>query len=152
VSSLKTRILVDTTYLLPVLGVEVKGVRRALERISELYERNRVELYYSPFSILEALGKISKTRYDPLRVEKGLIAITESGVFNPALPSVEACLRALELRARGFRDLIDLLLYSTARELGIKFLTRDVELIDFLHEQGESLECIMAEDELESLA
>ena len=78
-SSLKTRILVDTTYLLPVLGVEVKGVRRALERIRELYERNRVELYYSPFSILEALGKISKTRYDPLRVEGGLIAIIEWG-------------------------------------------------------------------------
>lgn len=95
-----------------------------------------------------ALGKISRTEYDPKRVEDGLTSIFELGVFSPALPTVRAYLRALKFRAKGFKDLIDMLLYFTARERGLKFLTRDGELLEFLEKSGEELECVVLEEEL----
>ncbi len=57
-------------------------------------------------------------------------------------------MKALELRGRGFKDLIDLLLYATSLTQDIKFLTRDDTLIDFLRNQGEGLENIMHEEDL----
>ena len=73
-SSSKTRILLDTTYILPVLGVRVKGIEDVIAKLRTLYLKGEVELYYSPYSLFEALGKISETS-----VEEGLLSIRESG-------------------------------------------------------------------------
>ena len=45
------RILLDTSFLLPSMGVEVTGASEVLKKLKE--EEN--ELYYSNFSLLESL-------------------------------------------------------------------------------------------------
>ena len=151
-SSSPLEILLDTTYLLPVLGIEISEVRDVLRALEVLYERNEVVLFYSPFSLLEALGKISKMPHDIDRVRSGLSAIVESGVFRIALPSLDGYVEALIGRVRGFRDLIDLLLYVTARDNAIRFLTRDEELIEFVEGAGGEVEVFLSEKELKLMS
>ncbi|MEZ0248994.1 MAG: PIN domain-containing protein [Thermoproteus sp.] len=137
------RILLDTTYLLPILGVKVPEVTPALRA---LRGRGDLELYYSPFSLLEALGKIVKGRYDPRSLEAGLTSIAAR--FGEVTPSPSGYLKAAELRQRGHRDLIDLLLYATARDRGLRLLTRDLDLLGFLRKAGEDLDVVVTEEEL----
>jgi len=144
-------ILLDTTYLLPILGVDVLGVEKVLRVLKELYEQDRVILFYSPFSLLEAIGRIAKMPHEADRVKKGLSAIIESGFFKIALPSLDGYLGALINRVKGFRDLIDLLLYMTARDNGIRFLTKDEELIEFVRSVGEDTNVFLGEEELETM-
>ena len=134
-SSSKTRILLDTTYILPVLGVRVKGIEDVIAKLRTLYLKGEVELYYSPYSLFEALGRISETS-----VEEGLLSIREPGTF------IEGYLRALRLKSEGFGDLIDLILYSTALTKGLRFLTRDKKLIKFIEDSGEDV--FLSEEEL----
>ncbi|MEM2122405.1 MAG: PIN domain-containing protein [Candidatus Bathyarchaeia archaeon] len=142
----KIKLLLDSTYLLPIIGVEVEGVEKALKTLKRLREEGKAEYYYTPFNILEILGKLSKVKYSRERVSMGLHAITEE--FKFVYQTAEGCLKALNLRSLGHRDLIDLLLYATALERGIKLLTRDRSLVGFLEEKGEATESILREDEL----
>ena len=51
--------------------------------------------------------------------------------------SFRCYLKALELKRKGFKDLIDLILYTTSLFTGIMFLTRDELLIRFLEDNDE---------------
>ena len=134
----RARILLDTSFLLPVLGYETsKRVMRALPLLT------RYELYYSELSLLEALWKISKLlaglgldeRREALaRIREGLDAIAMGMERAEAGPG--ALLRALEMRLLGHRDMVDNILYATAMEQGLLFLTIDDELISFLERHG----------------
>jgi len=142
-SSAKLRLLLDTTYILPILGVEVEGVEGALEALRRLKRRKQVEIYYSCYSILEATWKLARLGYDASVVETGLSLVVEE--FGLLHPTPEGYLKALELRRRGFRDLIDLMLYATALSNGALFLTRDVQLLRFLAEEGEDVSIVLFE-------
>ena len=48
---------------------------------------------------------------------------------------------------RVFRDLIDLLLYTSSRSRGLMFLTRDKVLIEFLRGIGEPIDNILYEED-----
>jgi len=52
------------------------------------------------------------------------------------------------LRGKGFKDIIDLLLYTTSLTRNLLFLTRDTALIDFLKDLGEETRNILYEEEL----
>ncbi len=133
--SARFRILLDSTYILPIVGVEVEGIEEALVVLKKLRRKRRAEFYYTPFNILEVLGKIARVEYDRDVVATGLSIIEEE--FKQAYPTVEGYVKALNLKKRGFRDLIDLLLYTTSLTRGLLFLTRDDELIEFLEKEGE---------------
>jgi len=47
-------------------------------------------------------------------------------------PTTRGYVKALELRRKGFGDLIDLLLYATSKTRGLLLLTRDAALVEFL--------------------
>jgi hypothetical protein len=143
-SSSKAGILIDTSYLLPILGVEVVGVTKVLEILKRILLSGEIDIYYSPFSLFEALGEVSRLNYDPEIVEQGLIAILEE--FKVSLPNTQAYMKALELKKKGFRDLIDLLLYTSALANKLRFLTRDRELIEFLEKHEEDTTSILPED------
>ncbi len=145
-SNKKLRILLDSTYLLPILGVDVEEIEKTLVVLKNLKVKQEAKYYYSPYSLLEILGKISRTKYDRDRLRLGLVALQEN--FESALPTIDGYIKALEYRARGFKDLIDLLLYFTAQSNNILFLTRDEELVEFLSIQNEDLSIILLENEL----
>ena len=69
-------------------------------------------------------------KYDEKRVHLGLISIGET--FELIYPTIEGYIKALKLRSKGYKDLIDLLLYTTSMSRRLLFLTRDYELLEFL--------------------
>ncbi len=148
-SERRLRILLDSTYLLPMLGVDVNDIRDVIVGLKRLYDEGKATYYYSPYSLLEILGKISKSTYNEHRLKLGLTAIEEK--FTKILPTINGYIKALKLKTRGFRDLIDLLLYTTAETNSILFLTRDKELVDFLLEQGENTSIILLEEQVHEI-
>jgi len=142
-SSRKLKLLLDSTYLLPIVGVEVEGIEEALIFLKRLRDEGKAEYYYTPFNLFEIIGKLSRLNYDVNRVTIGLTAIEEE--FKLIQPTRQAYLKALTLRAKGYRDLIDLLLYTTSQTSDIIFLTRDYTLIKFLKENHEDISKILDE-------
>jgi len=140
------KILLDTTYLLPIVGVDVVGVEQALRVLKKLRDRGVAEYYYTQYNIFEILGKLGRIRYDVERVTIGLLAIEEG--FKQVEPSLKGWLKALELRSKGYKDLIDLLLYATSLTHNLIFLTRDKQLIEFLKKNNENVDLVMYEEEL----
>jgi predicted nucleic acid-binding protein len=129
------RILLDTSFLLPIVGVRVREVESTLHRLWNLYRNGRVELYYTDLNLLEIAWRLNKLNYDPSIVEIGLRSIERSMVKAETRPLL--LLKALELKRRGFRDVIDLVLYLTAKDNNLPFLTLDEALIKFLESVGE---------------
>jgi len=134
--------LVDTSFLLPAMGVEVEQeVIRAIEHFRE------VEVCYIEACMLEALWKI--LRIVPpekiKRVEEGINAII--GTYRLINPPPEAYINACRLYHHGHKDYIDNLLYATSRELGIPLLTIDRAFIKFLKEKGFSTDNVITPNE-----
>lgn len=125
--SSRLEILVDTTFLLPALGV---GVEEEAEEVIPLFRRFRV--YYLEAGILEAIWKILKIA-DPetlKRVKIGIQAIRET--YQIVSPPAEAYIEAAKIYELGHKDYIDALYYATARTSKLKLLTIDNEFIEFL--------------------
>ena len=137
------KLLLDSTYLLPIVGVDVEGVEDTLILLKKLRDEKKAEYYYTPFNLFEIIGKLSRISYDHDRVAIGLTTIEEE--FKQIHPTHQGYMKALALRAKGYRDLIDLLLYTTSQTSNITLLTRDHTLINFLKENHEDTSKIMHE-------
>lgn len=121
------RILLDTSFLLPFLGIDVgEPVTKTLQKL------RGYELYYSELSLLEALWKIVKVvNIDKMSIVlEGLALIRRDLKLAPI--DERATKIALELYRLGHRDLIDNLLYGITLSQNLKLLTIDEELISFV--------------------
>jgi len=106
------KVLLDTTFMLPIVGVSVKGIAsEVLNKLWQLRRSGEVELFYTEFNLLEILWVLSKLNYELPIVERGLKSIEKNMVKTQ--PKYSSLLKALELRKKGFHDVIDLLLYLT---------------------------------------
>ena len=144
-SSAESKIVLDSTYILPILGIEVEDIEEALIILRKLSRNRETTFYYTEYNIIEILGKISKVDYDSNTVDRGLSLVQDE--FKLIYPAIEGYIKALELKKKGFKDLIDLLLYTTSTTRNLIFLTRDDKLINFLERQGEDTGNIIYEDE-----
>jgi predicted nucleic acid-binding protein len=127
VSRKNSRILLDTSFILPFLGIDVGEVIAGV-----LHRLRDYELYYSELSLLEALWKIVKVvSFDKLDIVlEGLTLIRRD--LRLAQVNEKAVKTALELYRLGHRDLIDNLLYGISLSQNLKFLTIDRELVSFV--------------------
>jgi predicted nucleic acid-binding protein len=127
VSRKNLQILLDTSFLLPFLGIDVGEVIAGV-----LHKLRDYELYYSELSLLEALWKIVKVvSFDKLDIVlEGLTLIRRD--LRLAQVDEKAVRAALELYKLGHRDLIDNLLYGISLSQNLKFLTIDRELVSFV--------------------
>jgi len=132
--------LLDTSLLLPTLGIGVEDSERLLKKL------NGYELYYSEASILECLWiAVSLKRKGEFRddiYESGMQSIFEG--YKKAEINADISLKALELYEMGHKDLIDCILYSTALHYNMKLVTLDRDLKRFVREKG--LEYIFFEE------
>ena len=136
------KVLLDTSFLLPIVGVRVAEISDStLRKLWDLYRSGEVELYYTDFNLIEVTWKLSKLSYDSFVVETGLRSIERN--MLKAQPKPLSVLKALELRRKGFRDMIDLLLYRTAKDNELNFLTCDTTLIKFLESVGEDTSMVI---------
>jgi len=67
-------------------------------------------------------------------VETGLKSIERS--YKRVVEDAEVFLDALKLRRAGHTDFIDCLLYAISRRKGLKFLSFDAELKEFVRKKG----------------
>jgi predicted nucleic-acid-binding protein len=121
------KVLIDTSFLLPALGVEVeKEVTEAIKNFQN------AEVFYLEESLLEAMWKVLRVvAPEELKiVEEGLNAIRNT--YKVLLPRSSSYARAYTLYRKGHRDLIDNLLYAVSIDEKIFFLTIDRTFIRFL--------------------
>ena len=125
------RLLIDTSFLLPALGIEIEEYGM---KVIPLFRM--VEVYYLEVALLEAMWKVLRiVRREKLeRVRIGIRAIRET--YHVVEPPPDAYIEAVEIYDRGHRDYIDALHYATAKALGIALLTLDFKLIEFLKANG----------------
>ena len=140
------RLLLDTSFLLPIMGFKtLDTVMRAFEKLS-LYT-----LYYSDISLLEASWKIVKavkmSEEEVSRIVEGVRAIRTT--MNNIQIDEESFKQAIKMYKLGHRDMVDNLLYSSAVLERLKLLTVDMELLNFIEEHGLPRENIITPDELE---
>jgi len=127
------KILLDTSFLLPTLGIEVeKEVMRALSKI----DHEQTQLFYSDWSLLEsswvAIRLIKQKRYQEPVYRRGLLSITKTHVYEAIAMSPDDYLIALRFFQKGHPDMIDNLLYAAAIRNQSQFLTIDEELSCFV--------------------
>ena len=134
----KPRLLVDTTFLLPALGIEVEE-----EAMKAIRVFRRFEVYYLEAGLLEAMWKVVKlVPADKLsRVRLGVKAIRRT--YHLLVPRPEAYVEAVKIYRAGHRDYIDALHYAAAVAEGMPFLTIDRAFIEFLKNSGYRVEGIV---------
>jgi rRNA-processing protein FCF1 len=149
------RILLDSTFLLPTLGVKVAQVSDSdLRELARF--RSRASFFCLHQSLVEVLGKIAREvqseRTALATIEAGFRSLLESGVYTWISPSVGALLEALEMRTKGHSDMIDNMLYATASERRMLLLSLDRDLTEFLAKNGYPTDNIVDTKRLRTLA
>ncbi len=127
------KILLDTSFLLPSLGIEVEqSVTEALSKLND----GKIKLFYSDLSLLEcswmAIKQIKKGNYQDAIYRKGLLSITKTGYYDMVPTDANDYLVALRFYQNGHTDMIDNLLYATALSNQCQFLTIDEQLGRFI--------------------
>ena len=139
------KLLLDTSFLLPVLGFETsKRVMNAFQKL------DKYVLYYNEISILEVLWKIMKvidgSDEEIARVLEGVRAIRKT-IENIVIDD-ETVENAMKIYNLGHRDMIDNLLYSLAAANKLRLLTVDDKLLKFIEEHKLQKEAIITPEEI----
>jgi PIN domain nuclease of toxin-antitoxin system len=127
------KVLLDTSFLLPTLGVDTgEEVFKGLKRLAEI----EADIHYSRFSVLESLwitARLSRVvGFDSERFRHGLRSIIESRKYAKIDETSDIFDDALRLHMLGHKDMIDNILYASAIHLDLKLLTLDIELKRFI--------------------
>jgi len=125
------KLLLDTTYLLPALGITVRSIPQIL--LQDLQQRGH-EISISAITIFELAAKgaklVSDGRLSADRVERGLAAILTDDTINQiAFQESEILKRAIVLRSIKV-DFIDCLILASAASRTDALVTEDKELRD----------------------
>ena len=131
-------ILLDTSFILPLLGIDVTSTK-IRTGWNKLHSGNN-DIFYTELSLYEASRvaacKIRNNKFDSIRYRAGVNSIVLGGKFNKALLQPDAYSQALDYWIMGHRDLFDNLLYVISLQNNLRFLTLDNELRDFIIENN----------------
>ncbi|MFP3984611.1 MAG: PIN domain-containing protein [Candidatus Bathyarchaeia archaeon] len=131
------RILLDTSFILPSLGIDVgEDVSKGLKKIIDI----KAEIYYSHFSILESLWiaarLVTSTTFDDESFSLGLRSIIEGDKYIKVEEDSRTFNEALKLYTLGHKDMMDNILYANSTSFNLQLLTLDNKLKEFIHERG----------------
>ena len=132
------KILLDTTYLLPLFEIEVdKFSKKDLELLLE----SNIELFYNPISLIEIkwvlikIAKQDKKKLEHLReiYNESVDHLLYSGEIKPTI-LLDGKISHLEdiLYDAGIKDYFDRVIVATAKVLTGKLLTEDKNLTKLL--------------------
>ncbi len=135
------KILLDTSFLLPSVGIKVNNhyVPRVLERLSS--HLSDITIFYTEINLLEICWVYLKSRktadaqldHESL-FQLGMESISR-GYQRLAIP-VKAYLKAIRLKNSGHPDIVDCLLYESSRAVEAFFITLDTPFIKFIKERN----------------
>lgn len=136
------KVLVDTSFLLPALGVSVED-----EIIEAIKYFHQVEVCYAEASLLEAMWKVLRVvpPEELKTVEDGINAIRNT--YTQIAPTGSSFTQAYMLYQKGHKDFIDDLLYAISAQHRIFFLTIDRKFISFLRSIKEDLSLVITPNE-----
>jgi len=139
----KFKVILDTSFLLPTLGIDVE------EEIYDVMKFLReFEVHYLEVGLIEAfwvvVRKIDRNYLGT--VEEGLKAIRET--YKPLKPPVEAYIEAVKIYDLGHKDFIDALYYATALHTETKWLTIDRTFVNFLKKHNLKRDAVILPEEL----
>ena len=139
----RPRVLLDTSYLLPVFGVAVDGIGdEDLEELGRLIEAGALEPYMVEIQLVEIAGKLARLAARPGPGREDVLGTLEAGYQRLArelgiLHLDPGVLRlAAELRLQDHRDMFDNLLYALAKKRNMLLPTIDEAFRSFLEEHG----------------
>lgn len=128
--------VLDTSFLLPFLGVKVRGVDdRVLRKIEEIAtRRGTLQLCYHELMLPELIAKAFSTSLRkgletvPEKAIEGFLSVS-SGMFIEVLATTREDLEiAYTLRMAGHGDFFDCIAYAAAKSRRGRLLTLDTEL------------------------
>ncbi len=136
-------ILVDTSFLLPALGIDVEEI--VYQAIKKFKKYN---VYYLDVSLLEAMWIIlKKVSYeDKNTVRIGIESIRNT--YRKLEVTAEHLIMAWEIYENAHKDFIDNILYSVSHIENKPFLTIDKKLKKNLKNAGYSVKNIIFPSEL----
>ncbi|MBS7612544.1 hypothetical protein KEJ27_10180 [Candidatus Bathyarchaeota archaeon] len=148
--------MVDSTYLLPSLGISVKGLEAEdIQHISK-YD-GKVKYCYPTPLLAEILAKAAKESLKrkltvpPREACEGLKALLAGLAVSLEVPAVDSLMLAAELWMKGHRDIMDDMAYAHAVKSQAYFMTLDEAFKSFLSRKGYTLEVIVTHKDLEKL-
>jgi predicted nucleic acid-binding protein len=142
------RIILDTTYILPLFGIKIKDLSKLNEGINLMFgkEKRNFDVFLPSICLIEVLYKLvheykKNKDYDILnRYSLVIPTLTSSKnftLFNPYLNST-ATQFALKLRHSGHSDMFDCLIAGTAISVKGILLTEDNVLKNKLKDDPET--------------
>ncbi|RLF05016.1 MAG: hypothetical protein DRJ60_06255 [Thermoprotei archaeon] len=148
------KILLDTTYLLPTFGIEVKGLTSEdILKLRSLVVDGNIKLYCSSIIWPELLGKVFREINRQKRAENLDIKMAIRALFNPKFykwikPGRRSIELAYNLRRLGHPDMIDNILYALSITRKMIFLSMDLDFKDFLVKRNFPISSFLSHDEL----
>lgn len=132
-----SKVLLDTSFLLPSLGVDAgREVAEGLRGLADA----EAEIYYSRFSVLESLWVTARLlrdgAFDGERFSLGLRSVVDGGRYRLLEEDAHIYGEGLRLYRLGHKDMIDNILYASSTSHGLGFMTLDREFREFLGEMG----------------
>jgi len=123
-------LMLDTTYLLPLFGIDVP-----LQRYPEVFPKliAKHEVWYSPLSLVEAKWIIFKARKERCGKKGGISRKVQEGFgvlfAHSRLRQTELTTPQTEYEAdellRKVSDYFDRMIYATAKQLGLTLISED---------------------------
>ena len=148
-SSIRLKVLLDSTYLLPSFGVEIDGLSdRDITRLRNAAIKGEIKLYCLTTVWVEVIGKVCREA-ERSRIDLGGLldvavrALLESRFYEWITPTLGTIKLAFKLRILGHKDNIDNLLYAASIKEGMILLTMDEDLKRFLSSHGYKTENLM---------
>lgn len=147
------RVVVDSTYLLPVFGIGVKGLSdEDILELRRLAVESVVEFYCVSVVWSELIGKVCREmeKHGVSDVDLGLAV---KSLFNPRFyrwikPGPKSVMLAFKIRSLGHVDNIDNILYATAYTRKMLFMSMDMGFKEFLRSKGFNVEIFKTHREL----
>lgn len=133
----ENRVILDTSFLLPYVGLKVKEISVEVMKWLE-----NIDVYYPYAMIPELMGVVvkiarkKKLNTIPELALKGFNSIVYGDRVRLLTPVDHDLRIAYELVMKGLEDLFDAILYATSRRTGIKAVTLDEPLVEFLEKNG----------------
>ncbi|BDC18595.1 PIN domain-containing protein [Acidianus sp. HS-5] len=118
------KILIDTTFVLPALGVDVG--EEVLNLVREFYNHR---IYFTELSILEAMWVIKRLMKEGIKVDFKIVRAglkSVNSTYHILKIPLSAYIRAVSDKKHN--DLIDMILYYTAKVYNLKLLSFDKKL------------------------
>ena len=127
------KILLDTSYLLPLFGidVEIDGLKENFPKVLKKFE-----VYYSPISLIETKFIILRLLKDGINLLEdyrvGLDSILAEDLFKPT-PLTNSEIEEVADRLlvdKGLKDYFDRMIYATAVVFKLALVTEDRKLTE----------------------